>query len=124
VAPDGDKHAIGLELERGRRRTLPIPKDGGEGWGNVGRGCRGDDEASQGQGRAGRGEQKYAPGMRLLPAHGQEGEALDRDANGVQGVGERANVVSRDAIRGQSDARRYRVACCIMTCVSVMSSNT
>jgi len=115
AAPDGDKHVIGLELEHGRCRTLPTPKNGGEGWGDAGRGRRGDDEVSQGQGRAGRSQQKHAPGMWLLPAHGQEGEALDRDANGVQRVDERAGGVSRDAIRGQSDARRYCVACCIMT---------
>jgi len=89
--PDRDKHAVGLELERGRRRTLPAPdpEDGGEGRGDAGRSCRGDDEPGQGQGRAGRGQQEHARGVLFLAAHGQEGVALDRDAGSVQHVGER-----------------------------------
>jgi len=35
----------------------------------------------------------------LLAAHGEERVALDRDAGGVQGVGEQAGGVSRDVIR-------------------------
>jgi len=35
---------------------------------------------------------------------------LDRDASGVQGVGERAGGIGRDAIRGQGDVRRCGVA--------------
>ncbi len=37
--------------------------------------------------------------MLLLTAHGQEGVPLDRDASGVQGVGERAGGIGRDVIR-------------------------
>jgi len=104
-APDGDKHAVGLELERGRRRTLPIPdpKGGGEGIGDAGWGRRGADEPGQGQGRAGHGQQEHAPGVLLLAAHGQEGAPLDRDAGGVQRLDERAAGGSRDVIRGQGD---------------------
>jgi len=78
AASDRDKHALGLELERGRCRVLPTPKRGGEGGGR-----RGADEPGQGQGRAGRGQQEHAPGVLLLAAHGQEGVPLDRDAGGV-----------------------------------------
>jgi hypothetical protein len=42
----------------------------------------------------------------LLAAHGQERVPLDRDAGGVQRLDERANVVSRDVIRGQGDVYR------------------
>jgi len=35
----------------------------------------------------------------FLPAHGQEGVPLDRDACGVQRRGEQAGGVSRDVIR-------------------------
>jgi len=104
--PDGDEDPIGLELERGRRRTRPNPEGGGEGLGDAGRGRRGDDEPGQGQRRAGRGQQEHARGVLLLAAHGQEGVLLDRDASGVQRRDERANVVSRDVIRGQGDVRR------------------
>jgi len=83
AAPDRDKHALGLELERGRCRVLPTPKRGGEGGGDAGRGRRGADEPGQGQGRAGRGQQEHAPRVLLLAAHGQEGVPLDRDASGV-----------------------------------------
>ncbi len=41
--------------------------------------------------------------MLLLAAHGQEGEALDRNAGVVQRVGERAGSVRRDVIRRQGD---------------------
>jgi len=108
-APDGDKYAIGLELERGRGRALPNPEGGGKGRSDIGRGCRGGDEAGQGQRRAGRGQQEHAPGVLLLIAHGQERMPLDGDAGGVQGVGERAGGIGRDAIRGQGDVRRYGV---------------
>ncbi len=50
-------------------------------------------------GRAGRGEQEHAPGVLLLAAHGQEGAPLDRDAGGVQRVGERVYGASGDLIR-------------------------
>jgi len=43
----------------------------------------------------------------LLTTHGQEGVPLDRDAGGVQRVGERAGGTGRDVIRGQSDVHRH-----------------
>ncbi len=47
--------------------------------------------------------------MRILTAYRQEGTALDRDAGGMQGVGERIRGVGCDAIRGQGDVRRLVV---------------
>ena len=85
MAPDRDKHAISRELECGRGRVLPTPdpEGGGEGGGDASRGCRGDNEPGQRQGRAGRSEQEHARGVLLLAPHGQEGVPLDRDAGGV-----------------------------------------
>jgi len=57
LASDGDKHAIGFELERGWHRTPPNPEDGGEGIVNAGRGRCGSDEPGQRQGRPVRGQQ-------------------------------------------------------------------
>jgi len=42
----------------------------------------------------------------LFTPHGQEGVPLDHDIGVVQGIGEWANVVSRDVIRGQDNVRR------------------
>jgi hypothetical protein len=84
----------------------PPHERGGKGRGDAGQGRRGGDEAGQRQGRAGRGQQKHAPGVLLLTAHGQEGVPLDRDSSGMQRLGKWVSGVSRDVICGQGDGQR------------------
>ncbi len=98
--------ALSWSVARAERSPTPNPKGGGEGRGDARWGRLGGDKPGQGQGRAGRGQQEHAPGVLLLPAHGQERVPLDRDAGGVQRLNERVYGASGDLIR----CKGYRCA--------------